>query len=60
MFRLTLLLFVIIGVTLAGSAVVVALSMGWYDTTAIVATAGVGALIAIPLSWGIARRLQQG
>lgn len=58
MFRLSLVLFLFIGTTLAGIGVVAALSMGWYDTTAIIATAAAGTLVAIPFSWIVARRLQ--
>ena len=57
MFRLALVLFVVIGVTLAGIGVIVALSLGWYQVNAIVATAVIGTLIAMPLSWMVARRL---
>lgn len=57
MFRLALVLFVVLGVTLAGIGVVVALSLGWYEVNAIIITAAIGALIAVPLSWVVARRL---
>ncbi len=58
MLRLSLLLFVFIGATLAGIGVVAALSLGGYDTTAIIATAAIGALAAVPFSWYVARELQ--
>ena len=58
MFRLSLLLFIVIGVTLAGIGVVIALSMGWYDTMPIIATAAAGAIIAVPLSWYVARQIK--
>ncbi|MCC5989023.1 MAG: hypothetical protein JJT95_15205 [Pararhodobacter sp.] len=57
MFRLALVLFMVLGVTMAGIGVVVALSLGWYEVNAIVATATIGAVIAVPLSWMVARRL---
>ena len=57
MFRLALVLFLFIGATLAGIGVVAALSLGMYEVSAIVATAGIGALIAVPLSWMVAKRL---
>ncbi len=58
MLRLSLLLFTVIGATMAGIGVVVALSLGWYDVMPIVATAAVGTLLAVPFSWYVARQLQ--
>lgn len=57
MFRLALVLFLFIGATLAGIGVVAALSLGLYEVNAIIATAGIGALIALPMSWMVAKRL---
>lgn len=58
MLRLSLLLFTVIGATMAGIGVVVALSLGWYEVMPIVLTAAVGAGLAIPFSWYVARQLQ--
>ena len=58
MFRLSLLLFIVIGATLAGIGVVFALSLGWYDVMPIVATAAAGAVLALPLSWYVAGQLK--
>ena len=58
MFRLSLLLFIVIGATLAGIGVVVALSLGWYEVMPIVATAAAGAALALPLSWYVAGQLK--
>lgn len=57
MFRLASLLFSIIATTLAGSAVVVALTMG-YDTLVPIVTAAVlGCALAFPVTWIVARKI---
>lgn len=58
MFRLMMLLYSIIGTTLAGIGVVVAVTMNLYDTQAIVAGAAIGAIAALPVAWLVARKLQ--
>jgi len=60
MLRLTLVLFLFIGSTLAGAGVVAALTMGLYDARPIVIVAALGALIALPVSWLVARHLENG
>ena len=42
---------------LAGSGVVAALVSGYVDARSIVGAAVIGALLALPLSWVIARKL---
>ncbi len=58
MLRLTLMLFAIIGTTLMGIGVVAVLTMRM-DSTAIpiVAAAAAGFVLAIPLSWYVAKQL---
>jgi hypothetical protein len=58
MLRLTMLIYSILGATLAGIGVVAALSMGFYAVTPIVVAAAVGAVVALPGSWLVARQLQ--
>jgi predicted PurR-regulated permease PerM len=59
MFRIALLFFSLIATTLAGSAVVVALTLG-YDTLApILWAAGLGLVAALPVTWLIAREISQ-
>jgi hypothetical protein len=58
MLRLTMLMYSILGATLAGIGVVAALSMGYYDVMPIVVAAAVGAVVALPASWLVARQLQ--
>lgn len=57
MYRLASLLYSLIGTTLAGSAIVVALVMGFDDLTGILGAAVIGALAALPVSWLVARKL---
>lgn len=57
MTRLFGVLFSMIGTALAGSAVVAALVSGHVDARSIVGAAVIGALLALPLSWAIARKL---
>lgn len=51
MFRLALMLFTIIGSTLAGVAIVAVLVAGYTTLTPILIAAGAGALAAIPATW---------
>ena len=60
MLPLTLLIHIFLGSTIAGTAVIVALVMG-YDTGAgIVSAAALGFVLAFPASWLIARKLSGG
>jgi hypothetical protein len=57
MLRLAGILYALIGTTLAGSAVIAALVTG-HDTLApIVASAAAGAVIAVPVTWFVARAI---
>ncbi|QIE41964.1 hypothetical protein [Meridianimarinicoccus aquatilis] len=57
MLRLASLLYSLIGTTLAGSAIVVALVAGFDGLQGIVVAAAVGALLALPVSYVIAQKL---
>lgn len=57
MLRLTMLIFTIAAGTLAGTGVVIALVMGQVSTVPIVAAAVIGFVLALPVSWLIARQL---
>lgn len=57
MLRLASMLYSLIGTTLAGSAVVVALTMGQDTLRPILTAAAVGALLAVPVTWLVARKL---
>jgi predicted PurR-regulated permease PerM len=57
MFRLAAVLYSLIGTTFAGSLVVVALTMGRDTLTPILVAAALGAILALPVSWLVARKL---
>lgn len=58
MSRLFLLILTIASGSLAGAGVIVALAMGYYDLRAILIGAGGGALLSLPVSWLVARQLE--
>lgn len=58
MLRLTMLMYTILGTTLAGIGVVIALSMGMYDVTPIIVSAVIGAVAALPVSYLVAKQLK--
>lgn len=55
--RLTMVLFSMIGTALAGSGVVLVLTLGYGTLWPIVGAAAVGAALAVPLSWVVARQI---
>jgi len=55
--RLFLLLFPVIGTTLAGIAMVVALTTGMDTMKPIVIAAAIGALVGLPVTWIVARKV---
>ncbi|MCQ2004966.1 hypothetical protein [Rhizobium sp. NRK18] len=57
MFRLAAILYVLIASTLAGIGVVAVVSMSMMDARSIVTAAVVGAIIALPVTWLVARRI---
>lgn len=57
MVRLALILYALIGTTLAGTLIVVALTMGYTTTQPIIATAAIGFLLGIPASYLVARAI---
>ena len=59
MLRLAALIYSIAGTALAGAGVVAVLSLNRYDLPAILLGAGLGAALALPVSWWVAQRLQQ-
>lgn len=59
MARLFMLLLSIVMTTLAGVGVIVVLAMGLYDWKSIIASAAAGAILALPVTWLLARKLQQ-
>ncbi|MFC3169399.1 hypothetical protein [Paracoccus fontiphilus] len=59
MTRLFMLLLSIIMTSLAGIGIVGVLTMGLYDWRSILLAAALGAVIALPVAWLVARRLQE-
>ncbi|MBE2275257.1 MAG: hypothetical protein IAE87_03055 [Rhodobacteraceae bacterium] len=59
MTRLFLIIYTLAGPTLAGSAVIAALVMGFFAAKPIVIAAALGALVGLPVAWFIARQLSQ-
>ena len=54
---LTMILFSIIATTLAGSAVIAVLTMGYGTLWPIIGAAAIGAVLALPVSWLVAREI---
>lgn len=57
MSRLFMILYSMIGTALAGSAIVVALTMGMVTLKGIVVAAVLGAVVAVPVAWLVARQI---
>jgi hypothetical protein len=57
MLRLASILYAIISTTLAGTGVIAVLVAGYDTLTPILIAAAIGAVAALPISWGIARQL---
>lgn len=59
MVRLAALFYSLIATALAGAAVIAVLAAGLVSAMAIISAAALGALLAVPASWLLARRLYQ-
>jgi positive regulator of sigma E activity len=57
MLKVALLVYLFAGVTLAGSFMVAALVAGYDTLNPILVAVGVGAVIAMPVSWAVARAI---
>lgn len=57
MFRLMMTLFSMISTTLMGVGIVIALTMGHDTLTPILIAAALGFVVALPVSWLVARQL---
>lgn len=58
MLRLTSILYAVVGTTLAGIGIIVAVTMNLYEFQAIIWAAAIGAIVALPVSWLIAKKLK--
>jgi len=59
MFKLAATVYIMVGSMLAGSFVVAALTMGRMDATSISLAAAAGAVVALPVAWVIASKLNK-
>lgn len=57
--RLSIFLTIIVGAMIAGSLVIVILSLGWYSWPAIGGAAALGAVLTWPASYAISRRIKR-
>ncbi|MDJ0826031.1 MAG: CTP synthetase [Rhodobacter sp.] len=55
-----LIFHIFLGSTVAGSAVIVALTMGYDTTVPILVSAVIGFVAAFPVSWTVAKKLAGG
>lgn len=60
MSRLFMLLFALIGPSLAGVGVIIVLTMGLITLKPILVAAALGMALGVPVSWAIMRRLTMG
>jgi hypothetical protein len=57
MIRLAAILYSLIGTTLAGSGIIAVLTAGYDTLVPILAAAAIGAVIALPVSWIVAKKI---
>ena len=60
MSRLFMLLFTLIGPSLAGVGVIIVLTLGLVTLKSILAAAAMGMALGVPVSWAVMRRLAVG
>lgn len=60
MSRLFMLLFALIGPSLAGVGIIIVLTMGLVTLKPILASAALGLALGVPVSWAVMRRLTMG
>ncbi len=60
MLRLFMIIYTLASATLAGSAIIAALTLQLVDLRSIIAAALIGALAALPVAWLVTRRLAAG
>lgn len=57
MIRLFSVIYTLASVTLAGSAIVAALTMGMFGARPIIVAAAIGAVVAVPVAWAVTKKL---
>ena len=55
--RLMMVLYSVIGTAMAGTGVIAVLTMGYATLWPILAAAAAGAVLALPVSWAVAREI---
>ncbi len=55
--RLTMILYSMIATAMAGSGVIAVLTMGYSTLWPILIAAAVGAVLALPVAWAVARQI---
>ncbi len=55
--RLMMVLYSVIGTAMAGTGVIAILTMGYGTLVPILAAAAAGAVLALPVSWAVAREI---
>ncbi len=55
--RLMMILYSVIGTAMAGTGVIVVLTMGQVTLVPILVAAAAGAVLAVPVSWAVARQI---
>ena len=58
MTRLFLIIYTLASTAMAGAAVVATLTMNRVDLKSILVAAALGAILALPVAWGVARKLE--
>lgn len=57
MLQLATIVVVFLGLTLAAMGMVAALTMGRMDATSLIVSVGIGFVLALPVSWLVARKI---
>lgn len=57
MSRLMMMLYSVAATALAGTGVILVLTLGWVSLKAILIAALIGAILAVPVSWWVARAI---
>ena len=57
MSRLMMMLYSVAATSLMGAGVILVLTLGWVSLKAILAAALIGAVLAVPVSWWVARAI---
>lgn len=59
MTRLFMLIYTLVGPTLAGIGIVAVLTMNRFDLSSILISAAAGAVVGLPVTWVVARKIRE-